>query len=179
MGTWSIMSSLIRKPIVYAWCVADELILRITKSEQLSDVASGLDYLHEKDIVHGDLKGVRSSGNFVFVAHLDTQANILVNDKCHAVLADFGLIAVIPTNSFRLTMTTVGAGTVRWMAPELLNPEAYNFTHCKPSKESDMYALGMVIYEVGPIFRRYELTTFNLYVKRRLQVISRSKRNPM
>ena len=26
---------------------------------QLRDVASGLHYLHERDIIHGDLKGVR------------------------------------------------------------------------------------------------------------------------
>lgn len=51
--------------------------------------------------------------------------------------------------------TTTGAigGTVRWMAPELLVPEECGLSHCSPSKQSDMYALGMVIYEV----RRHEI----------------------
>ena len=33
------------------------------------------------------------------------------------------------------------------MSPELLNPEDFN-TEGRPTKESDCYALGMVIYEV-------------------------------
>lgn len=32
----------------------------LTKSSKLSDIASGISYLHENNIVHGDLKGVRS-----------------------------------------------------------------------------------------------------------------------
>ena len=34
------------------------------------------------------------------------------------------------------------------MSPELLNPEQFNLDHGRPTKESDCYALGMVIYEV-------------------------------
>lgn len=39
-------------------------------------------------------------------------------------------------------------GTIRWMSPELLDPERFGFEDSRPRMESDCYALGMVIYEV-------------------------------
>ena len=39
-------------------------------------------------------------------------------------------------------------GTERWMSPELLMPEQFGFSETRPTKQSDCYALGMVIYEV-------------------------------
>ena len=41
-----------------------------------------------------------------------------------------------------------GGGTIRWMAPELLDPEKYGFRDGRPTRHSDCYALGMVVYEV-------------------------------
>lgn len=100
--------------------------------------------------MHGDLKGVRA---WQESRHLDsripTQVNILINNEHHAVIADFGLTVVLSTNSATFMATTqVGGGTTRYMAPELLKPDAYGFLRCSPSKQSDMYAVGMVIYEV-------------------------------
>ena len=40
------------------------------------------------------------------------------------------------------------AGTTRWMSPELLDPDHLGFKNSRPTKESDCYALGMVVYEV-------------------------------
>ena len=40
-------------------------------------------------------------------------------------------------------------GTHRWMSPELLFPEKFGITDDRPTRQSDCYALGMVIYEVG------------------------------
>ena len=39
-------------------------------------------------------------------------------------------------------------GTDRWMSPELLVPEQFEISDTRPTKQSDCYALGMVIYEV-------------------------------
>ena len=39
-------------------------------------------------------------------------------------------------------------GTFRWMSPELFDPEEFGLKDSHPSKHSDCYALGMVIYEV-------------------------------
>lgn len=70
-----------------------------------------------------------------------------MDENYNAVLADFGLITVISAVQVA-TASTTGVGTVRWMAPELLLPEAYGLLHSVPSKESDVYAFGMLIYEV-------------------------------
>jgi len=39
-------------------------------------------------------------------------------------------------------------GSLRWMSPELLDPKRFNLPDPRPTKESDRFALGMVIYEV-------------------------------
>ena len=36
---------------------------------------------------------------------------------------------------------------VRWMSPELVAPEEFGFKRSRPTKSSDCYAFGMVIYE--------------------------------
>ena len=78
--------------------------------------------------------------------HPTEQANILINDDGVALLADFGLMSILiehGTVSFSATVTSA-AGTVRWMSPELLFG-----TNSAPSRQSDRYALGMVVYEVS------------------------------
>ena len=42
----------------------------------------------------------------------------------------------------------VNAGIIRWMSPELLDPDQFGFENSRPTAESDCYALGMVILEV-------------------------------
>ena len=39
-------------------------------------------------------------------------------------------------------------GTTPWMSPELLDPESFDLKKSRPTRESDCYALGMVVYEV-------------------------------
>ena len=74
------------------------------------------------------------------------QANILVDDYGTARLADFGLMTIsVDLSTIPLSATTFSsAGTVRWMSPELLFGQ-----NSPPSRESDCYALGMVVYEVS------------------------------
>ncbi|KAJ3509913.1 hypothetical protein NLJ89_g4966 [Agrocybe chaxingu] len=100
----------------------------------LSDVAAGLSYLHEKDIVHGDLKG----------------ANILVTDTGSACLCDFGLSSIaenaMSTSAhFETGNDNTCQGTVRWQAPELLDPYVDD---PRKSTETDVYAFGCVCYEI-------------------------------
>ena len=42
--------------------------------------------------------------------------------------------------------------SVRWLAPELLFPEEFGLESARRTKETDIYAFAMVIYEVGPLF---------------------------
>ena len=51
-----------------------------------------------------------------------------------------------PVNVLSSTSYTQG-GTIRWMGPEILDPEKFGLKDSRPTKSSDCYALGMVIYE--------------------------------
>jgi len=56
---------------------------------------------------------------------------------------------MIELSTVFLSETVVSCGgTFCWMAPELLNPSHFG-SNGRPTRESDCYALGMVIYEVG------------------------------
>lgn len=86
--------------------------------------------------------------------HHFSQANILINDENHAVLADFGLMNVaIEVGASCVDTSAAVGGTTRWMAPELLSPDE---SSNELTKSSDVYALGMVILEVRS-FRFYFL----------------------
>jgi serine/threonine protein kinase len=93
------------------------------------------------------------------------KANILINKDRRACIADFGLSTItgVATHaSARASRTSLisndtlmsftAGGTYRWMSPELLHPERYGMPESegnRPTRQSDCYALGMVIYEVG------------------------------
>ena len=63
-------------------------------------------------------------------------------------MADFGLMTMVDLSTF--LSETVGSlgGTYRWMSPELLDPKSFG-SNGRSTRESDCYALGMVIYEVS------------------------------
>ena len=73
----------------------------------------------------------------------------MIDQDCRARLADFGLLTIVSdsTNPTASNSST-GAGTTRWMSPELLDLDRFGFEHGRSTKESDCYALGMVILEV-------------------------------
>ena len=66
-----------------------------------------------------------------------------------ACLADFGLIGIISDGTNIVSSASFAqGGTQRWMSPELFDPEKFDLNDGRPTKHSDCYALGMVIYEV-------------------------------
>jgi serine/threonine protein kinase len=98
--------------------------------------------MHSLDIIHGDLKCVSVFSWMLTVTH-ESKSNILVDESGNACLTDFGLSTTLHISGTAFSVSTASpAGTVRFMAPELLNQDP-NFTAA-----SDVYALGMVIYEV-------------------------------
>ena len=107
--------------------------------------------MHDQSMVHGDLKGVRllSPPATLPPNPIFTKANILIDKDGHACLADFGFLAIIsdPANPTVSSSYTMG-GTVRWMSPELLASDQSGPKSDRPTKQSDCYAFGMVIYEV-------------------------------
>ncbi|KAG0256886.1 hypothetical protein DFQ27_005430 [Actinomortierella ambigua] len=104
----------------------------VTKRRLAHEIARGLAYIHQEGVLHRDLK----SANVLLTKHMDVK------------LADFGLAQI---RSMASTASSVGgqtskgaAGTLRWMAPELLSAD-------KPvySTKSDVYALGVVMWEMA------------------------------
>lgn len=79
------------------------------------------------------------------------QANILVDlvgSTATARVADFGLTTMVDSSTNLLSESSLcSAGTLRWMSPELLDPKRIG-SDGHQTRESDCYALGMVIYEV-------------------------------
>jgi len=103
----------------------------------LTDIGNGLKYLHSFAIVHGDLKG----------------ANVLINESRQACLADFGLTSILSNfNSLNAsTLASHRSGTVRWMAPEILDPEVFGLptsSNRESSTASDVYSFAMVVMEI-------------------------------
>jgi len=88
----------------------------------VGQIADGLQYIHDRRLVHRDVK----------------LGNILLGPRNTVWLSDFGLAVNIP-RLFFLGESQGGAGTVDYMAPEQLQG--------KHSPASDQYALGIVVYE--------------------------------
>ena len=73
----------------------------------------------------------------------------MIDKDGNARLADFGLLTIVSDSTYAETTTSSeGSGTMRWMSPELLDPEEFGSKDGRPTKASDCYALGMVILEV-------------------------------
>lgn len=68
---------------------------------------------------------------------------------CNARLADFGLASFI--DGAAPSGTGAYVGKALWTAPELLFPEKFGRPpdDCRPTAASDIYAFGMLCYEVG------------------------------
>jgi len=67
----------------------------------------------------------------------------------HACLADFGFMTVIPDPIQKLSCSAeTEGGTVQFMAPELLVPEEFGQKGAKPTPQADVYAFGLVIFQV-------------------------------
>eukprot|EP00980_Cylindrotheca_fusiformis_P018330 scaffold5977_cov98-Cylindrotheca_fusiformis.AAC.7 len=100
----------------------------------LQDVSQGLRFLHSSipQVVHCDIKSVRTAGSCGVSPA--ASANVLVDSRFRAKVADFGLSHEKYVNGI--------AGTAYWMAPELLRGESGNTT------ASDVYAFGIVLYEI-------------------------------
>lgn len=89
-------------------------------------VAQGLSHLHSREypVVHGDIRG----------------GNILISDAGVSCIIDFGLSSVLSAE-LELIPSTKGAGSIRWMAPELLDG-------CESTRETDVWAFAMTLLEL-------------------------------
>ncbi|KAJ7181390.1 kinase-like domain-containing protein, partial [Mycena crocata] len=97
----------------------------------LLEIAEGLDYLHARSIVHGDLRGT----------------NILITDEGQACLSDFGLATTISdedSTTGMLTSSSQHACSIRWSAPELISPVESGCPKFVRTPASNVYAYACV-----------------------------------
>ena len=102
--------------------------------------------MHKLNVAHGNLKIVCPSlHSSVRRALTFVQTNILVDVHGHARLAGLGV-------AFPLArMPGVDIDRLfRGIAPELAVPQRYGLTDTGTTKESDVYAFGVLAWEVSP-----------------------------
>jgi len=122
---------------------------RLNEREALAiirDVAAALDATHAAGLIHRDVKS----------------GNVMLAESGRAVLMDFGLACLSNPEEGELSLTRTGAiiGTPAYMAPEQI--EGIPLTAA-----TDIYAFGMVIYEMVTGRLPYEGDTpMNILAKR-------------
>ncbi|OCH91148.1 kinase-like protein [Obba rivulosa] len=105
----------------------------------LSDVAAGLSYLHESNIVHGDLKGV---------SLLITLLGCLLMTHVAWNIAQYPDKSKAQSVTALIMPTSAKAVTIRWTAPEIVDPESFGLPKARVTRETDMYSFSMVMWEV-------------------------------
>lgn len=128
LGIWEKMPYLIM-----AYCPAGSCVQRVGKMTEaelwklIRDVATGLAYLHEKDIVHQDIK----------------PDNILIDTEGNYLITDFGISTRARSTLRKSVMSThTSAGTLAYMGPERFSAQP------APTKASDIWSLGAMLYEL-------------------------------
>ncbi|CAE6413272.1 hypothetical protein BN14_11423 [Rhizoctonia solani AG-1 IB] len=91
------------------------------------ELAIAVEHLHEKGIVHGDIK----------------PDNVLMTNQGQPQLADFGSALLTITRALNFTRTYTFPFTTRFAAPETLKEQGV-----PPTAESDVYSLGMTMFNI-------------------------------
>lgn len=103
-------------------------------AELVESIAAGLQEAHNKNILHRDLK----PGNIMLVQQAGDHNGL---PRFIPKVGDFGLAKALETNDDR-SQSTSPIGTLAYMSPEQLAPGA------KATTAADVYALGVILYEL-------------------------------
>jgi len=121
--------------------------------EQIVQAARGLEHAHRQGVVHRDIKPM----------------NILLNRDPPAVkVADFGL--ALDLAATRMTVTGTAMGTISYMAPEQIRGRKDLM-----DARTDVYALGVTLFELLTLQLPYAGETQQMYVN---EVLTAAARKP-
>lgn len=88
------------------------------------EISSAMSEVHEKHLIHRDLK----------------PENILLDDEKHVKISDFGISRLNEIEGEN--SKTLGIGTLKFMAPEILNEDKYY------TEKVDVYSFGVILFFV-------------------------------
>lgn len=123
---WVVLEYMTKGNLTKVLCPSNEVFVSFDEwkiSFVSREVMKALQYLHDKDRIHRDIKS----------------DNVLIGTQGEVKLADFGFVAQL-TEKRRNRQTVVG--TPYWMAPELIDGFPYG-------KEVDVWSLGILIIEMA------------------------------
>ena len=109
--------------------------LNLEATRLIEQIAGALDHAHGRGILHRDVK----------------PSNVLLDEGDWVLLTDFGLARMIAGET-HLTATGVGIGTPAYMSPEQGKGE-------KVDQRTDIYSLGVILYEMATGRVPYEAET--------------------
>ena len=102
---------------------ADEKLPLATVMEYVTQIADALQYAHDKNIIHRDIK----------------PDNVLIDQHGTLLLSDFGIAVISKMGRTTRSVSYGVAGTPYYMAPEMFKG--------KPEKASDQYSLAIMVYQ--------------------------------
>ncbi len=120
---------------------------------QIIAVAGGLDYAHRRGVVHRDVKPMNL---------------LLTRDPMMIKIADFGL--ALGEGVTRITSSQAVIGTVAFMAPEQIRGR-----RAAIDARTDVYALGVTLFELLTLHLPYRGRTSEMYVN---AVLNEAARHP-
>lgn len=127
--------------VVRDWCLVVKLVglksltcgYSLIIILKILGVAEGLEYLHDKGVIHSDIKA----------------DNVLISRTGEPRICDFGISRVLAASQ-TLASSTGGSlrGSVRWMAIELLTVNGPPPVH---TIYTDIWAFGMTVHVSTPV----------------------------
>lgn len=99
-------------------------VMFVEKSVEIAaSIADALDYAHQREVIHRDVK----------------PANVMLDERGQAILTDFGIAKIV--GGTQHTGSGVMLGTARYVSPEQVQGHPV-------SGQSDIYSLGATVFEM-------------------------------